>query len=67
MPRKHRPWRLVVQFSDEPIDLDDWAKRYVALVHETAAKRGHSPGSVPADDVRGANDLDLESEAGREE
>lgn len=44
MPTKRRPWRLVVRVSDETIDLDDWARRYVALVHTMAVKGEPSPG-----------------------
>ena len=38
MPKKRGPWTLKIHVSDEPIDLDDWVRRYVAVVLDLAAK-----------------------------
>lgn len=42
MSKNRRPWHIVVQQSDEVIELDDWAKRYVAFLvrHESNASDG---------------------------
>jgi len=49
MPRRRRPWRLVVEQSDEVIDLDAWAKRYVAVLvrHQIDALEGDSHPDLP--------------------
>jgi len=53
-----RRWRLLVEQSDEVIDLDAWAKRYVAFLvrHQSDAPESHSHLDLPPvlpDDSRG--------------
>ena len=49
MSGHRRPWRLVVEQSDEVIDLHAWAKRYVEFLvrHQSDAPDGDSHPAPP--------------------